>query len=218
MCNVKQYRIFVSSTFTDLVDYRATVQDVIRQMGHIDISMEHFGSRDDRPLDGCLKLLQDCEFFVCIYAHRYGSIPPNQTKSIAELEYDKATMLGITRLIYQVDETTPWNPKLIDKGKDEKKLKLFKQKLSSQIYAKFANKDDLAKKVAADLGREIQLKSLTRIENQIEKSEPANLLNPKTKKSGTNSDGLYMKIANILLLLIQSNQRAVRILMYQFIC
>lgn len=182
MGNVKQYTIFVSSTFIDLIDYRGAVQDVIRQMGHNDISMEHFGSRDDRPLDGCLKLLQGCDFFVGIYAHRYGSIPSGQTKSIAELEYDKATMLGITRLIYQIDETTPWNPKLIDKGRDEKKLKLFKQKLSSQIYAKFTNKDDLAKKVAADLGREIQLKSLTRVENPLEKSEPANPLNPKTKR------------------------------------
>jgi hypothetical protein len=182
MDNVKQYKIFVSSTFTDLVAYREAVQDVIRQMGHIDVSMEHFGSRDDRPLDGCLKLLQDCDFFVGIYAHRYGSIPPSEIKSIAELEYDKATIMGITKLIYLIEKTTPWNPTLIDKSKDAKKLRLFKQKLSGQIYANFTNKDDLAKKVAADLGREIQLKSLARVENSLSNAEQTNPLNPKTKK------------------------------------
>jgi len=44
-----QHRIFLSSTFTVLVHYRRTVQSAIRQLGAIDVSMEHFGARDERP-------------------------------------------------------------------------------------------------------------------------------------------------------------------------
>jgi hypothetical protein len=62
MGNVKQFKIFVSSTYTDLADFRAAIQDRIRQMGHIDISMEHFGARDERPKDFCLSLLQESDF------------------------------------------------------------------------------------------------------------------------------------------------------------
>jgi hypothetical protein len=39
------HRVFLSSTFSDLQDYRQTVQGAIRQLGAIDVSMEHFGAR-----------------------------------------------------------------------------------------------------------------------------------------------------------------------------
>jgi hypothetical protein len=61
-------------------------------------------------------------FFVGIYAHRYGSIPPSEVKSITELEYDQATIVGVMKLIYIIKEKTLWDPTLIDKGKNAKKL------------------------------------------------------------------------------------------------
>ncbi|QZP30500.1 DUF4062 domain-containing protein [Pseudomonas sp. DR48] len=39
------HRVFLSSTFTDLVEHRKTVQAAIRQLGAIDVSMENFGAR-----------------------------------------------------------------------------------------------------------------------------------------------------------------------------
>ena len=65
-------RVFVSSTFVDLQIHRKAVLDVIRQLGAIDVSMEHFGARDERPKDECLRLVrEESDVFVGIYAHRY---------------------------------------------------------------------------------------------------------------------------------------------------
>jgi hypothetical protein len=36
--------IFVSSTFVDLEDHRASVREIIRQIGAVDIAMEHLGA------------------------------------------------------------------------------------------------------------------------------------------------------------------------------
>ncbi len=148
-------RIFVSSTFIDLQEFREAVQDAIRQLGAADISMEHFGARDNRPKDECVKLIkEESDVFVGIYAHRYGHVPKGDKVSILEAEYDAATASGIKRLIYLIDETIAWPPAHIDKARAATKLRKFKEKLkAAHICESFTNKDDLAASVVADLGR-----------------------------------------------------------------
>ncbi len=92
-----------SSTFTDLKDYREAVCNRIRKLGAIDVSMENFGSRDERPKDECLKLVRESDTFVGIYAHRYGFIPDGDSISLTEAEYDAATIANVPRFIYLVD-------------------------------------------------------------------------------------------------------------------
>lgn len=75
-------RVFISSTFIDLKDYRQSVLKVIRQLGAIDTAMEHLGARDERPKDECLRLIaEESDIFVGIYAHRYGFIPEGDSIS-----------------------------------------------------------------------------------------------------------------------------------------
>ncbi len=63
-------RVFVSSTYTDLREYRDAVQKAIRQLGSIDISMENFGAKDDRPKAECLRVIrEESDLFVGIYAY-----------------------------------------------------------------------------------------------------------------------------------------------------
>lgn len=180
--NLKQQHVFVSSTFIDLKDYRVAVQDSIRKLGHIDVSMEHFGARDERPQDECLRLIkEESDFFVGIYAYRYGFIPKGANKSITEAEYEMATAVGLKRFIYIINESTPWILSLVDKGELEAKLNLFKNKLmTDHICSFFANKDELAAQVAADLGREFQVSSLRHIPQATSLKEPSNAAEIKT--------------------------------------
>jgi len=159
-------RVFVSSTTTDLIKYRECVRDVIRQLGANDISMENFGARDERPKDECLRLIrEESDLFVGIYAHRYGSIPDKEEKSITESEYDAATISGLPRFIYLVDEKTPWIPEYIEKGNGAKKLGVFKKRLKADHICKFfTDENQLAAFVAADLGRYLSVKSLMNID------------------------------------------------------
>ena len=109
--------IFVSSTFLDLEEHRASVREIIRQIGAVDVAMEHLGARDERPKDECLRLIRlESKAFIGIYAHRYGYIPKGDTCSITEAEYDAASSAGLTRLVYIVDENVPWQKKFIDQG------------------------------------------------------------------------------------------------------
>jgi len=171
-----QHRVFVSSTFTDLREYRACVQDAIRQLGAVDVSMEHFGARDARPREECIRVIsEESDSFVGIYAHRYGYVPSGFSKSITEAEFDAATKAKLPRFTYVVDEEALWSPKNIDSGRIAKCLERFKRRLMAELIVKaFATKDQLAASVAADLGRHLLTEQLTPVEPAApSKSGPA---------------------------------------------
>lgn len=147
--------VFISSTFKDLESFRRTVIDAVRQLGAVDLSMEHFGARDDRPKDECIKLIRErSDVFVGIYAHRYGYVPDGDSISILEAEYDAATSAQVPRFIYMLKDEAAWPADLKDSGESATKLSGFKQRLLKRhIVQRFTNKDDIATHVAADLGR-----------------------------------------------------------------
>ncbi|MDH4462058.1 MAG: DUF4062 domain-containing protein [Flectobacillus sp.] len=152
-------KVFISSTFTDLKEYRESVQHGVRQLGLIDISMENFGARDERPKDECLRIIkEESDLFVGIYAHRYGFIPKGDKLSITQLEYLAASEIKIPKLIYVIDEELPFPPKYIDDGRAKVQLRKFKESLFSKHICKtFNNKDNLTASVVADLGRTISI-------------------------------------------------------------
>src|SRR5919201_6159566 len=96
-------KIYVSSTYLDLQEYRAQVERVIRRMGHEDVAMEYYVAEDMRPVDRCLADVAACDLYIGIFAWRYGWIPkdnnPNQW-SVTEPEYRKADELGKPCLIF----------------------------------------------------------------------------------------------------------------------
>jgi hypothetical protein len=159
------HRVFLSSTFSDLAEHRRTVQVAIRQLGAVDVSMELFGARDERPADECIRLVrEESDLFVGIYAHRYGYVPDGAGTSIAEMEYKAASDSSLPRFIYLVDENQPWLPAHIDAGTNQERLIKFKAALlKSHICQTFGNRDELATKVVADLGRHIAMHAAPRV-------------------------------------------------------
>lgn len=148
-------RIFVSSTYLDLKDYRHYVSSTIRQMGHDDIAMEYFVAEDQRPLKKCLAALEQADLYVGIFAWRYGYIPMKGNRkqlSITELEYSEARQRKIPCLIFLLDESTAWVPDLIDD--DRSHIRDLRRRLSEDhTVSYFRSPDDLARAVTQALHR-----------------------------------------------------------------
>ena len=98
-------KIYISSTYEDLKEYRESVYDSLRKMRHDVISMEDYVAQDQRPLQKCLRDVISCDIYIGIFAWRYGYIPQDEKDnpdklSITELEYRKACDVQIPRLIF----------------------------------------------------------------------------------------------------------------------
>jgi len=127
--------------------------------------MEHFGARDERPAEECVRIVrEESDVFVGIYAHRYGFVPDGSSTSISEMEYLAASEVSLPRFIYVVDENHPWLPGCIDTGTSRDRLVAFKASLLKRhICQPFQTKDELATKVVAALGRHIALRGATKV-------------------------------------------------------
>lgn len=147
-------KVFISSTFEDLKEYRQAVRSAVLRLGHHPIGMEDFGSRPSAWDQAALDAVNACHVFVGIYARRYGSIPQGDDLSITEQEFDRAHALGIPRFCYHLDSKYTWPEKYIDAGVDEAKLDRFLGKVDRLLRSTFTTPDDLARQVGTDLGRE----------------------------------------------------------------
>jgi hypothetical protein len=89
-------KVFISSTYKDLVEYRVAAIRAVEGTNYQTSKMEVFGARPDEPLEACLKEVEASDFFIGIYAHRYGYIPTDSEIAITEMEYVHARKLSKT--------------------------------------------------------------------------------------------------------------------------
>ena len=96
-------KIYLSSTYADLVDHRKAVYDILRKVGHDVIAMEDYVATDERPAAKCLADVASSDVYVGLIAWRYGYVPTQddpQNRSVTEMEFRKAGELKLPRLMF----------------------------------------------------------------------------------------------------------------------
>jgi len=142
-------KIYVSSTFNDLQEFREQVRTSLRSMGHEDIAMEYYSAGEKRPVDKCLADVATADIYVGIFALRYGYIPKGQKKSVTEQEYRKAFELNKPCFIFMLKEDAPWPPNRIEFKYYDRISKFRKELCDRHMVGLFIDKNDLAKQVTA---------------------------------------------------------------------
>lgn len=100
----KKLQVFVSSTYTDLIEERQTVIQAIIDAGHIPIGMELFSKRNEHQLKTIYKLMDKSDAYVFILGGRYGSIERTTNKSYTQLEYEYALYKELPIYIFLLSE------------------------------------------------------------------------------------------------------------------
>ena len=122
------FRVFVSSTYTDMLPYREAIQTALNKADCVPYGMERFGAETIPPLEVCYRELEASQIYVCALGMRYGSIDEETGKSYTQLEYEKARELGKPTLVFLVDENkVRFNLSEIDMGEAGEKLAAFKK-------------------------------------------------------------------------------------------
>lgn len=134
------FRAFVSSTYIDLKDHRDYVIKALRKSGlHVD-PMEDWTADTDEPKQFSQDRVDGCDLFILLVAFRRGYIPPGETESITQMEYERAREKGIDVLPFLLDKKAPW-PKHYDELDQDDELRLWRQELRQNYGVGFFGRE-----------------------------------------------------------------------------
>lgn len=155
-------KIFLSSTFTDLSETRAEVSAWLTGVfGTELLIMETFGSDAAPPEINSVRRVRECDLFIGIYAHRYGTVDQSSGKSITELELDEAKRSLSTGslsdiLLYVIDDDAPWPQEHKETGEIiQAALRRLREKAKQHTFTYFKTKDDLLFYIIRDVYRRL---------------------------------------------------------------
>lgn len=155
----KKYQIFISSTYTDLIEERKAIQETILSMYHIPIGMEMFSADDIDQWEIIKDTIDTSDYYILIVGHRYGSIT-KEGISYTQKEYEYALEKKIPILGFVIDPNIPVLPNDIDSDLEKKqKLSEFKNLIMKKPIEWWTDKKDLSAKVAIALTKQIGRKN-----------------------------------------------------------
>ena len=100
-------KVYISSTYKDLVEYRDAIRDMFQFKGLQDeyslVSMEGYLSESGkRAIDVCLADVRATDIYILILAKRYGSVVEGTGISYTETEYNEAVKSATNNPMYKI--------------------------------------------------------------------------------------------------------------------
>src|SRR6185437_16020728 len=138
-------RIFVASTYEDLLSYRSAATRSILTSGNISEDMLFWPAEESPPLDASIRRVRSCDLLILLLAHRYGKPPREHMLSITELEFDEAARRRIPVLAFSVDPAYPWPPIYVETDPARRaRLAAFIKKVNEWVmYERFTSPESL---------------------------------------------------------------------------
>jgi formylglycine-generating enzyme required for sulfatase activity len=163
--------VFVSSTAKDLKAHRDRVRDAVAGLGYHCVRMEDFGARAWEADDFCRQKVAECDVFVGLVGHLFGSSPPHSEQSFTEREYDAARWKP--RLMFVADDDFAMPARLREPDARWARQQAFRQRVrTDQIAPFFDAPDQLASLVITAL-RNAELEGTARAVEKLPGLIPA---------------------------------------------
>ena len=155
----KKYQVFISSTYTDLIEERQKAVEAILTAGHIPAGMELFHAGDETQKESISEWIEDSDIYVLILGGRYGSLDSNGM-GYTHWEYEKAKELG--KPIFSLVLTEDY----LNKKVEDKKLKATDLSYNDDKLVTF--RDEVMSKIVSNIDNIVQIeaeviKSINRI-------------------------------------------------------
>src|SRR5437764_2407185 len=153
----KKFQVFVSSTYTDLIDERQDTLKSILDLSHIPAGMEGFFAADEEQLKYIKRIIDQCDFYVLIIGGRYGSVDESGV-SYTELECDYAVSKGLTVLAFVHEDISTLPADKVDIAPSTiDRLDAFKEKVCQRRLVSFwRNREQLKSNIIISLSMAIR--------------------------------------------------------------
>src|SRR5437588_7470106 len=133
--NIK--KVMISSTARDLPEHRKEVMDACLRQGMFPSMMEHLPASDSEAIAASLKMVDEADIYLGVFAHRYGYVPKGYDISITEMEYNRAVERGIPRLIFLMHKKHPLTAEDFETGEGAVKIETLKTRLKKERVVNF---------------------------------------------------------------------------------
>jgi hypothetical protein len=155
----KRYQVFISSTYTDLIEERNEVMQALLELECMPTGMELFPASNETQWNWIKKVINESDYYVVIVGGKYGTISEETGLSYTEMEYRYALEKNIPVIGFLFEDINklPSEKTEIDverRGKLENFQELVKKKL-----CKFYNSPN-------DLGAKVS-RSMTQLKKQF---------------------------------------------------
>ena len=154
-------KVMISSTTLDLPEHRKKVLDACLLQRFLPLMMEHLPSNDLETISASIRMVDEADVYLGVFAYRYGHVPSegNPDKiSVTEMEYRRARLRGIPRIIFVMSSEHPISINDVEIGEFAEKLKAFKELVRNEnIINKFSSAEEL---------RSLTIHSLSQIPNE----------------------------------------------------
>ena len=146
-------KAYISSTYTDMRQYRDRAFEMARRMGIDVVAMEYFGSTTAVSVEQCLLGVSESDVLILMLGFRYGFVPEGFDKSITELEYEEAQRRAIPVLAFVLSDDVPIpRASIEDDPQRASQLDAFKQTLYRQlIVGRIESPDQFSAQLASSL-------------------------------------------------------------------
>jgi hypothetical protein len=148
----RRLQVFVSSTYTDMIDERKAAVEAILEAGHIPAGMELFTAGDIAQWSFIKRWIQDSDVYMLIAGGRYGSVSPGKKKSYTELVYEFARQ--VKKPMFSVVASEAFIKQKVDNGlfpgsgpDFDLAAKLRARIAKSKVVTFFDNRDQLKNQV-----------------------------------------------------------------------
>src|ERR1051325_5364894 len=147
-------KVTISGTARDLPEHREEVRDACLRQGAFPKMMEHLPAADADAIAESLRIVDEADIYLGVFAHRYGYVPKGHEISITEMEYNRAVERDIPRLIFLMRDDFPIPPKDVEKGEGAVRLDKLKERLRAErVVGFFGSPEDLRGQVIDSLSR-----------------------------------------------------------------
>jgi hypothetical protein len=142
----------ISSTVVDLPKHREEVRAACEEQGVFPLMMEHQPASYENPTEFSMRLVDEADAYIGVYAYRYGYVPPGGDSSLTEMEYDRAAERSIPLLIFIMHKDHPIRADDKEEGEGARKLESFKQRVETKNVVRFfTSPEDLRAHVVSAL-------------------------------------------------------------------
>jgi len=148
----KRYQVFVSSTYTDLMEERSEVMQALLELECMPSGMELFPAATESQWAWITKVIDESDYYLVIISGRYGSTHRDTGLSYTEMEYRYAVDAGKPVVAFLHEDPSALQQKFCEQAPDKRaRLDAFRDLAKTRLCKMYSSPADLGAKVSRSI-------------------------------------------------------------------